>query len=53
MAHKLYEILERLDSRFIGTDSPGAKLEGSEFVSDDLEAIFKLIDPEGNGPQTG
>ena len=92
MAHKLYEILERLDSarlwyslhrvqedqvmvavtavghrveiyvssngdvgfsRFIGTDSPGAKLEGSEFVSDELEAIFKLIDPEGNGPQTG
>lgn len=90
MAHKLYEILERLDSarlwyslhrvqedqimvavtavghrveiyvssngdvgfsRFIGTHSRGAKPEGSGFVSDDLEAILKLIDSEGNGPR--
>ena len=37
-------------SRFIGTDSPVAELKGSEFVSDDLEAMLKLIESEADKP---
>jgi hypothetical protein len=38
-------------SRFIGTNSPEAELKGSEFVSDDLEAMLRLIESEADKPK--